>query len=549
MKKFLTVTYFVLTILVVLAFSLFTAFNWKTVQPIIGGYFGQAESETPGEDEKPGDNPGGNTPGGDENPDDNPGDEPENSKFIVGQLGDYEAYFETDKNGNIVSNLIVGSTDIGVDMFLNQSTNGLQVNNNQGNSIVIYGPDATSVNTYIVACFLQYGSFSYINESVSYIKSVEENSQGIKFLTPESYDYNIYFSYETLEMLHESKIQTLTHEFGTVGGQSVYCEIDEEGTILSMLYRNDNGNQIDLGGMDMFVDKNIADVQSNLNQDNAVIIYGKGQSDLCWIVFVIDNGSEIVSGYSTPYDVVDVEEDEQGIMFITGEQDERNFYFNYETLEMTTQEKNTFEQIIEAVRNGTKTTLTYDDFEGVTDIPSNAFEDCTALTSVEIPNTITSIGSYAFNRCTGLTSLTFQENSTLTEINTGAFSSCSNLTTLRIPASVTGIYISTFGGCSNLSEVIFEEGSQLQKLGASAFSGTKITEITLPSNLSTFQGLDNNEYLQTVTFTSDLVLHGNLNTWSTFRDCPALTIIYVPSAALEEFKTTLSEYADLFVGV
>ena len=53
MKKFLTVTYFVLTILVVLAFSLFTAFNWKTVQPIIGGYFGQAESETPGEDEKP----------------------------------------------------------------------------------------------------------------------------------------------------------------------------------------------------------------------------------------------------------------------------------------------------------------------------------------------------------------------------------------------------------------------------------------------------------------------------------------------------------------
>lgn len=75
MKKFLTVTYFVLTILVVLAFSLFAGFNWKTVKPIIGDYFGQAESENPGNE------PGGNTPGGDENPGgNNPGDieEPDN---------------------------------------------------------------------------------------------------------------------------------------------------------------------------------------------------------------------------------------------------------------------------------------------------------------------------------------------------------------------------------------------------------------------------------------------------------------------------------------
>src|ERR1035437_2633885 len=75
--------------------------------------------------------------------------------------------------------------------------------------------------------------------------------------------------------------------------------------------------------------------------------------------------------------------------------------------------------------------LTYN----VTSIGSYAFSYCTGLTSITIPSSVTSIGDYAFHDCTGLTSITIP--SSVTSIGSYAFSYCTGLTTITIPSSVT----------------------------------------------------------------------------------------------------------------
>lgn len=89
--------------------------------------------------------------------------------------------------------------------------------------------------------------------------------------------------------------------------------------------------------------------------------------------------------------------------------------------------------------------------DGVTSIGSFAFAGCSGLTSVTIPDGVTSIKDYAFMGCSGLTSMTIPDS--VMGIGKAAFNGCSGFAKLEIPNSVTSIGSEAFLACSGLKEV------------------------------------------------------------------------------------------------
>ena len=81
---------------------------------------------------------------------------------------------------------------------------------------------------------------------------------------------------------------------------------------------------------------------------------------------------------------------------------------------------------------------------------------CSVLTSITIPDSVTSIGNYAFNG-SGLTSITIPDS--VTSIGDYAFQTCKSLTSITIPDSVTSIGDGAFSGCSGLEEIKVAEGN------------------------------------------------------------------------------------------
>ena len=164
---------------------------------------------------------------------------------------------------------------------------------------------------------------------------------------------------------------------------------------------------------------------------------------------------------------------------------------------------------------------------GVTSIAWGAFGECTSLTNVSIPKSISNIGEYAFKGCSSLTSIsisgsvesigqgTFLDCSNLTSIilpdslksiGSGAFLRCTALTNISIPDGVTSIEDIAFGDCIVLNSIIIPNGvtsigecafyncqsltditipNSVKNIGAEAFMNTHLTSITIPKSVTT----------------------------------------------------------------
>ena len=117
----------------------------------------------------------------------------------------------------------------------------------------------------------------------------------------------------------------------------------------------------------------------------------------------------------------------------------------------------------------------------VTQLPMEAFRDCVALTSISIPNSMTSIADLAFRGCTGLTSVDLSQN--LLSIGTSSFLYCTALTQITIPQSVTTIGSSAFFGCTSLANVVLQNG--LLEIGEGAFYDcAALEDITIPQSVT-----------------------------------------------------------------
>ena len=111
------------------------------------------------------------------------------------------------------------------------------------------------------------------------------------------------------------------------------------------------------------------------------------------------------------------------------------------------------------------TSFTFGD--SVQHIPAYLCYEMDNLTSMNIPNSIMSIGDSAFIGCSGLTSITIPNS--VTSIGDGAFYGCSGLTSVTIGNSVTSIGYDAFKGCSSLTSVTI--GSKVASIGYDAFKG------------------------------------------------------------------------------
>ncbi len=131
-----------------------------------------------------------------------------------------------------------------------------------------------------------------------------------------------------------------------------------------------------------------------------------------------------------------------------------------------------------------KTGTTFVILNSVTTIGDYAFDNCSKLTSITIPSSVTTIGMRAFQNCDNLTNVTIPNS--VTTIEDWAFAYCDKLANVTIPDSITGIGSHVFYNCSNLTSVTIPDS--VGTIGMLAFyQCTKLTSITFEGTVEKWE--------------------------------------------------------------
>ncbi len=180
---------------------------------------------------------------------------------------------------------------------------------------------------------------------------------------------------------------------------------------------------------------------------------------------------------------------------------------------------------------GRLTSITIPD--GVTSIGHYAFSDCSSLTSIIIPDGVTSIGDSMFYNCSSLTSITIPDG--VTSIGERAFYNCSSLTSITIPDSVTSIGYGAFQICSSLTSITIPDG--VTSIGEYAFQiCSSLTSITIPDSVISIgeYAFSSCSSLTSITIPDGVTSIGDC----VFNGCDSLT-----SITISDSVTSIGEFA------
>ena len=161
----------------------------------------------------------------------------------------------------------------------------------------------------------------------------------------------------------------------------------------------------------------------------------------------------------------------------------------------------------------------------VTTIENDAFCWCKSLTSINIPNSVTTIGDSAFGGCESLTSINIPNS--VTTIGDCAFWGCESLTSINIPYSVTTIGVSAFFDCNSLTSINIP--NSVTTIENDAFWGCKsLTSINIPNSVTTIEDC---AFLGCSSLTSIKIPNSvtNIGNWA-FSSCESLTSINIPNS-------------------
>ena len=158
-------------------------------------------------------------------------------------------------------------------------------------------------------------------------------------------------------------------------------------------------------------------------------------------------------------------------------------------------------------------------------IAEYAFIHCVNVTSITIPDTVTTIKGLAFSYCTGLKNVALPNS--VTNIGEYAFVCCSSLKSVTIPNGITTIADSTFQYCTNLSSVILGQG--VNQIGSHAFDGcSSLVSIAIPGKVTSIgdSALQSCTSLTNVTMATGLSRIGRY----AYAYCSSLTSLTFPDS-------------------